>query len=499
MNGNRRARRWRTFVIKIAALSLVWLLLATMFSLQFYWIGKDLPVKISWWESFLRALVEWGPWMILSPIIVWLAERCRFDRARRFWGVLPHLPACLLMALAYQGISMFLTQRSGSAVFFNVQNNGAMISFVSDAPLRMFGSQPDPSPGGHPPPGAFLKSVNIGGSARMEREAGFDQGLQSFSAPVTSLTSKPGSRGPLQITSVQGPFDGEPPPLPLPKIGPWTRFFHLAATRAQSTIPIYWAIVCVTWVISSYQQLRERERRTLELEARLMQSNLQALKTQLQPHFLFNTLNAIASLVRRKPDAAEDMIGSLSDFLRMTLDTAQEHEVPLRREIEFLDLYLEIQQARFGERLRIQKEIEPDTLDASVPALILQPLVENSVRHGIEPRETGGTIFIRARREGTSLQFEIRDDGEGLKAGQLVALREGVGLSNTKARLQELYGEAHRFKITLNAEGGLTVTVEVPWRAVTENARHSASNAQQSELDVERCVLMETRGATSRP
>jgi LytS/YehU family sensor histidine kinase len=220
-----------------------------------------------------------------------------------------------------------------------------------------------------------------------------------------------------------------------------------------------------------------------------MQANLQALKTQLQPHFLFNTLNAIASLVRGKPDAAEDMIGSLSDFLRMTLDTAQEHEVPLRREIEFLDLYLGIQQARFGERLRIQKEIEPAALDASVPALILQPLVENSVRHGIEPRETGGTIFIRAQREKTSLQFEIRDDGEGLKAGQLVALREGVGLSNTKARLQELYGEAHRFRITPNSEGGLTVTVEVPWRAVTENVPHSTSNAQLSELSVGRSVL----------
>jgi two-component sensor histidine kinase len=462
MNGNRRATRWRTFVLKIAALSLVWLLLATMFSLQFYWIGKDLPVKIYWWESFLRALIEWGPWMILSPVIVWLAERCRFDRARRFWGVLPHLPACLLVALAYQGISMLLAQRSGSVVFFNVQNNGATISFVRDAPGRIFGSQPDFPPGGRPPPGAFLKSVNVGGSAQLP--TGFGESVQTFSAPVTSAPGEPGSRGPLEITSVQAPFTGEPPlPLPPPKIGPWTRFFHLAATRAQSTIPIYWAIVCVTWVVSSYQQLRERERRTLELEARLMQSNLQALKTQLQPHFLFNTLNAIASLVRRKPDAAEDMIGSLSDFLRMTLDTAQEHEVPLRREIEFLDLYLEIQQARFGERLRIQKDIEPAALDASVPALILQPLVENSVRHGIEPRETGGTIFIRAQREETSLQFEIRDDGEGLKAGQLTALREGVGLSNTKARLQELYGEAHRFQITPNAEGGLTVAVELPW------------------------------------
>jgi two-component sensor histidine kinase len=464
MNGNRRARGWRTCGLKIATLSLVWLLLATIFSLQFYWIGKDLPVKISWWESFLRALVEWAPWMILSPIIVWLAKRCRFDRARRFWGVLPHLPVCLLVALAYQGISMFLAQRSGSVVFFNVQNNGAMISFVRDGPLRIFGSQSDPAPGGHPPPGAFFKSVNIGGGARVERGAGLGEGLQTFSAPVTSPPGEPENGGSLQITSVQAPFTGElPPPLPPPKIGPWTRFFHLAATRAQSTIPIYWAIVCVTWVVGSYQQLRERERRTLELEARLIESNLRTLKAQLQPHFLFNTLNAIASLVRRNPDAAEDMIGSLSDFLRMTLDTAQQHEVPLRREIEFLDLYVEIQQARFGERLRVQKEIEPAALDVSVPALILQPLVENSVRHGIEPRETGGTIFIRAQRQETSLQFEIRDDGEGLKAGQLTALREGIGLSNTKARLQELYGEAHRFQITPNAGGGLTVAVELPW------------------------------------
>jgi LytS/YehU family sensor histidine kinase len=252
--------------------------------------------------------------------------------------------------------------------------------------------------------------------------------------------------------------------------GPWTRFFHLAITRAQTTIPIYWAIVCVTWVVSYGRQLRERERHTIELEARLVQSNLQTLKAQLQPHFLFNTLNAIASLVRRKPDAAEDMIGSLSDFLRVTLDKAQQHEVPLRREIEFLDLYLEIQQTRFGGRLRIQKEIDSAALNVPVPTLILQPLVENSVRHGIEPRETGGTILIRAVRRDNFLRFEVRDDGEGLKAGQLTALREGVGLSNTKARLQELYGDAHRFQITPNAEGGLTVAVELPWRAAQRGA-----------------------------
>jgi two-component sensor histidine kinase len=490
MNGNRRAKGWRTCILKIAALSFVWLLLAMMFSLQFYWIGKDLPVKISWRESFLRALIEWGPWMILSPAVVWLAERCRFDRARRFWGLLPHLPVCLVVVIAYQGILMLLTQRSGGVVFFNVQNSVGSVAFVGGGPGRTFGWQTDARFAAQPPAELFVKSEKIGPGVPAAGEPGLGAGEPNFSLQVMNPPA-PSVKGEIQIASAKGPFGGGgPPPFPPPKPpGSWTRFFHLAATRAQSTIPIYWAIVCVTWVVSSYQQLRERERRTLELEARLMQSNLQALKTQLQPHFLFNTLNAIASLVRQNPDAAEDMIGSLSDFLRMVLDTAQQHEVPLRREIEFLGLYLEIQQARFGERLRIQKEIEPAALNVSVPALILQPLVENSVRHGIEPRETGGTIFIRARRKETSLQFEIRDDGEGLKAGQLAALREGVGLSNTKARLQELYGEAHRFQITPNAEGGLTVTVELPWRAVTENAERSTSNAQPSELSVGRSAL----------
>ncbi|MEW6306547.1 MAG: histidine kinase, partial [Verrucomicrobiota bacterium] len=250
-----------------------------------------------------------------------------------------------------------------------------------------------------------------------------------------------------------------PPGMP----GPWTRFFHIATSRAQSTIPIYWAIVCVTWVVGYYRTLRERERRTLELEARLTEANLQTLKTQLQPHFLFNTLNAIASLVRKKPDVAEDMIASLSDFLRMNLESTQ-HEMPLRRELEFLDHYLEIQQTRFGERLRIGKEIDPAALDVAVPALILQPLVENSVQHGIEPREAGGRILLRAARRGSSLRLEVRDNGDGFQGRQLAALREGVGLSNTKARLQELYGDGHRFQIRPNADGGLTVLIEIPWR-----------------------------------
>jgi len=463
MEQNRKLNKWRTFALKLVVLSFFWLLLATILAAQLYWIGKDSPLKISWHDSFVHALIEWCPWMILSPFVVWLAERCRFDRGRRFWGVLPHLPACLLVVLAYHGISMFLTQRTGGMVFFNFQNGGGNAVFGSDKPVLVIGPQTNVPPDAQPLLGMFPGPTGNGGGVSAVAKAGLSAGKENFTVTLTEPRPHAPATGGIQITSAQFPFGGEHPP-PMPGIpGPWTRFIHLAVTRAQSTITIYWAIVCVTWVVSSYQQLRERERRTLELEARLMQSNLQTLKAQLQPHFLFNALNAIASLVRRKPHAAEDMIGSLSDFLRMTLDSGQQHEVPLRREIEFLGLYLEIQQARFGERLRIQKEIDPATLDVAVPTLILQPLVENSVRHGIEPRETGGTIKVRALRHENSLWLEVHDDGEGLKAGHLTALREGVGLSNTKARLQELYGDAHRFLITPTTDAGLTVTVELPW------------------------------------
>jgi two-component sensor histidine kinase len=458
MEETRRLGKWRRLALKLAVLCFFWLLLATIFATQFYWITRDLPLKISWYQSFLRALVEWCPWMILSPAIIWLAERCQFDRTRRFWGLLPHLPACLLVMLAYQGILMFLTHQSVGTVFFNFQNSGGSPAFGNGSGVQVFHSQSHPPFAAHSPLGLFLQSRNIGRGVSTSSE-------ENVSVHVREPPPGVPSSGAIQVAPAQPPLAGQPSlPLQPPAIpGPRARFLRLA-THSQSTIPIYWAIVCVTWVVSYYRQLRERERRTLELEARLMQSNLQTLKAQLQPHFLFNTLNAITSLVRRKPGAAQDMIGSLSDFLRVTLDTAQQHEVPLRREMEFLDLYLEIQQARFGQRLRVQKEVDPAALNIAVPALILQPLVENSIHHGIEPRETGGMIFIRAQHQDSSLRFEIRDDGEGLKANQLTALREGVGLSNTKARLQELYGDAHRFRITPNSEGGLTVAVELPWR-----------------------------------
>ena len=466
MNETQKQSAWRSLAVKLAVLGLVWMLLATAFAAQFFWLARDWPFRISWKDAFLHSFMEWCPWLVLSPLVVWLAERFRFERERWRWGVLPHLLGSVLVVLAYQGISMLLTERQ-TGVFFQSDSGNLRVVKRNSGVVEGFASGAG-APGPIPPHEIFLSPHGVGPVEAPVSGVSVSAGQGPVSVHVINVPSPipPGTppTNRVQLVTRHLPFSGDfPPPIPTMP-GPWVRFLQIAAARAQFTIPVYWAIVCVTWVISYYQQLRERERRTLELEARLTQANLQTLKSQLQPHFLFNTLNAIASLVRRKPEAAENMIGSLSDFLRMNLDAAQQHEVPLRREIEFLDHYLDIQQTRFGERLRIEKEIEPAALDVAVPTLILQPLVENSLRHGLEQRESGGTILIRASRDRDSLRLQVRDDGEGFKGGQLTAICEGIGLSNTKARLQELYGDAHRFQITSNADGGLTVSVELPWR-----------------------------------
>jgi LytS/YehU family sensor histidine kinase len=241
-------------------------------------------------------------------------------------------------------------------------------------------------------------------------------------------------------------------------------FFHQVMRSMRFTVPIYWCVVCVCWVVHYFRDAGERERRTLELEARLTQANLQTLKMQLQPHFLFNTLNAISSLIHENPKAADDMVGSLSQFLRTTLEVSAKNEVPLRTELLFVDRYLEIQQTRFGDRLRIQREFDSTVLDALVPPLLLQPLVENAIRHGIESCETGGTLTIRALREQEVLHLEISDDGAGFSGVQMLEAGNGIGLSNTKARLQELYGDQHQFKLTANQPTGACVTIEIPFR-----------------------------------
>jgi sensor histidine kinase YesM len=244
-----------------------------------------------------------------------------------------------------------------------------------------------------------------------------------------------------------------------------TQFLRSAQFWLPIELIIYGATLGIGHAFSYYEKYRERERRAAQLEAQLMQAQLQALKMQIHPHFLFNTLNGIAGLVRdHKNKAAVDMIAGLSDLLRHTLENAGRQEVPLREELDFLELYLDIQQMRFSDRLEVQMEIAPETLEARVPNLILQPLVENAIRHGVAQRISAGLVMVSARREDGLLQLKVYDDGPGLQEGWRMEESDGIGLANTRARLQQLYGTEHRFDISNREGGGVEATLLIPLR-----------------------------------
>lgn len=236
----------------------------------------------------------------------------------------------------------------------------------------------------------------------------------------------------------------------------------------------YWAIVAMSHAFHYYRSLRQRTLQTAQLEAQLAQARfevteaqLQALKMQIQPHFLFNTLQNISALLAEDTQAADRMIARLGDFLRLTLENSGAQMVTLQQELEFLECYLEIERVRFADRLTTHFQIEPQTLTAQVPNLILQPIVENAIKHGLAPEADGGQIEVRVSRQQSRLRVQVRDNGAGLST-QVKAngsLREGVGLANTRARLARLYGQAHRFELANAADGGLIVTLEFPFQS----------------------------------
>jgi len=224
----------------------------------------------------------------------------------------------------------------------------------------------------------------------------------------------------------------------------------------------YWMIVGVSHALHFQSVVRQRELTAAHLETRLAEARLQSLQRQLHPHFLFNTLHGISALMHIDLAAADRMIALLGDLLRSSLQiTAQ--EIPLKDELELLAKYLDIERLRFRHRLTVSYDIPAETLDALVPRLLLQPLVENALDHGIAPSSAGGRIDIRARRDNDRLFLEVIDDGVGLREDALTAIQKGIGVSNTRSRLQCLYGPAQRFEFFRAGPRGLTVRVVIPW------------------------------------
>jgi two-component system, LytTR family, sensor kinase len=248
------------------------------------------------------------------------------------------------------------------------------------------------------------------------------------------------------------------------------RLFYLQATSVWTTVLLIVATVLAIAIPIKIWNSARLEHQLIEQEKLLMAARIEALSSQINPHFLFNTLNSISALIRSKPETARMLIGKLSSLLRQRLKS-RDHFVSLREELQSIDQYLDIEVVRFGPQLRVVKDISPDTLDLTVPSMILQPLIENSIKHGLTAKLGGGTVTLRSYRRYEQLVIEVADDGFGMSDAQLQqALSAGIGLSNVNERLMVTYGANHQLKLSSAEDKGTCARIEIPLQAALERA-----------------------------
>lgn len=243
----------------------------------------------------------------------------------------------------------------------------------------------------------------------------------------------------------------------------WFYLFRFFYVNLDQWLLIYWVILFMSHAFNYYNNYRKGELKASELRTQLVQSQLEALKMQVHPHFLFNTLHSISAMLSKDTEGARKMIVRLGDFLRLTLENSGSMEVTLQQEIEFLNGYLEIERIRFQDRLTTEIRVDPEVLDVRVPNLILQPLVENAMRHAVG-NSTAGRVEVVAAPQNGVVRIEVKDNGPGIQADGVLDARRGrgLGLANTQARLFGLYGDAATFKLSNGPSGGLVVTLEIP-------------------------------------
>ncbi len=247
----------------------------------------------------------------------------------------------------------------------------------------------------------------------------------------------------------------------------------LAVTLRQTVnagdLMLYFFVLSSIYMVDFYQHFQAEQLKSSELKAALATSQLNALKMQIHPHFLFNTLNSISALMHEDIKAADKMVARLGDFLRMTLENSGDREVSLKQEMDFARRYLEIESVRFQDRLVVEMNIDPETLAARVPNLILQPIVENAIKHGISRQTKVGSLIISSNRHGDRLQIRVEDSGPGLQPSNgngKGSKSAGIGLANTRERLAHLYEENYRFEIKNAVPHGLIVTLEIPFETI---------------------------------
>jgi sensor histidine kinase YesM len=361
----RSKNQWRIILVG-------WAVYALYMAVSAYIVSARLGEPITWWDALTGDLSYAAVWVVMTPLVLWLARLWRFEKGRVVRTAGLHLAASILLALVHKGIHgiLFALYRSvveGEAISWELQYRYLL--------------------------------------------AYFDYGVQ-----------------------------------------------------------VYWLILILTYAYDYYVRLREKEVRESQLETRLAQAQLHALQQQIHPHFLFNALNTIAGLVRaEEKQRAVEMIAGLSELLRASFDGGSRQEVTLGQELDIVRRYLEIEQLRFSDSLRVQINVPQETRMGLVPNLILQPLVENAVKHGVAVRPGGGTIEIVASKIGGSLRIDIIDDGPGINATEPAGRDGGVGLSNTRERLERMYGSHQTLELANLDGGGVRATIRVPWHTAEQS------------------------------
>ncbi len=421
-----------------------------------------------WQDALYFSATNWLPWIAIAPVVFWLTRRFPFERAFLLRSIPVHLLACSASIVLVVWISALVAPTrwpwaAGRPPFLPDGRASERVQRESrDRPAaggekRIVPAVPtDPAPTEEGAVVPTAPTAPTTDARRPERRSGSwpagefgpRRSMSSTAVPRSSTSYESDSWGRrLRRWATAGSF--WPP-------------FGSAIMRINFSAAVYVIIACVAHAAASSRRAKERETQALALAAGLTRAKLDALRLQLQPHFLFNTLNALSALVHRDPRAADELIADLSELLRLSLESSA-NEVPLRRELEILDRYLAIEQTRLGDRLRVTRDIDPAVLEVLVPTFILQPLAENAVRHGIEPRCEPGHVTITARAVGDLLELTVGDDGVGLRPAAQGA-RRGIGLTNAEERLRTLHGERARLELRSPETGGVAVVVTLPRR-----------------------------------
>jgi hypothetical protein len=390
------SRRAKPAIVVLFLSTAVWLSVGLVSVAHTLWFGlgePEMAVRIS--------LIEWGPWIVLSPLIILFTTIVPITGANWKWALPVHVGASLAVALAIVSMT---------------------------AGMRTIG-----------PRGKFISPLDTTGAPRMTRPM-----LEGPDGPTPLSRPRGVSKG-TGMHPTMAPREGLPPPEPSP-------IANIVLINARLTVPIYWLLVVSVLAWRHHRIALEREGRAIRAEREAVRARLAALQSQLQPHFLFNSLNAIAAFITRRPSAAEDMVCALSNLLRSILRMSERPEIPFREELEFARSYLAVNQIRFEDTLRVSWQIEPATNEAMVPTLLLQPLIENALEHGL--RGAAGEIAIRAEARGTRLVLSVTDRTDE-QSPESSPEHDGthVGLRNTRERLTTLFGADYRLELKELSDG----------------------------------------------